>query len=77
MRLAGVMAAALGWIGFGEIFVGFLAAFVVATVVGLAVMAAKGTGRKTRFALGPWLSVGAAFGVMWGPWAVHLWLVRS
>jgi leader peptidase (prepilin peptidase) / N-methyltransferase len=74
VRLAGVIGAALGWIGFGEIYVGFVAAFVVGTVVGLAVMAATGTGRKTRFAFGPWLSVGAAFGIMWGPWAVHLWL---
>jgi leader peptidase (prepilin peptidase) / N-methyltransferase len=77
VRLAGVMGAALGWIGFGEIYVGFLAAFVVGTVVGLGVMVAMGTGRKTRFAFGPWLSVGAAFGILWGPWAVHLWLART
>ncbi len=76
VRLAGVMGGALGWLGFGELYVGFLAAFALATVVGLGVMAAMGTGRKTRFALGPWLSAGAAFGIMWGPFALHLWLTR-
>jgi leader peptidase (prepilin peptidase) / N-methyltransferase len=74
VRLAGVMGAALGWIGFGEIYVGFVAAFVAGTVVGLVLMARQGTGRKTRFAFGPALTLGAAFGVLWGPWAVHLWL---
>ena len=77
VRLAGVIGAALGWIGFGELYVGFLAAFVAGTVMGLAVAATRGSGRKTRFAFGPALSVGAAFGVLWGPWAVHLWLYRG
>jgi leader peptidase (prepilin peptidase)/N-methyltransferase len=76
VRLAGVMGAGLGWIGFGEIYVGFLAAFVAGTVVGLVVMASQGTGRKTRFAFGPALTLGAAFGVLWGSWAVHIWLVH-
>jgi leader peptidase (prepilin peptidase)/N-methyltransferase len=77
IRLAGVIGAALGWIGFGELYVGFLAAFVAGTVVGVAIMASQGTGRKTRFAFGPALTVGAAFGVLWGPWAVHIWLHHS
>jgi len=66
-----------GDVGSGEIDVGFLVAFVVGTVVDLGVMVAMGTGRKTRFAFGPWLSVGTAFGLMWGPWAVHLWPVHT
>jgi len=74
VRLAGVIGAALGWIGFGEIYVGFLAAFAVGTAVGFVVMTRQGTGRKTRLAFGPALSIGAAFGVLWGPWAVHVWL---
>jgi leader peptidase (prepilin peptidase)/N-methyltransferase len=74
VRLAGVMGAALGWIGFGELYVGFLVAFVAGTVVGVVLMARQGAGRKTRFAFGPSLTVGAAFGVLWGPWAVHIWL---
>jgi leader peptidase (prepilin peptidase)/N-methyltransferase len=74
VRLAGVMGAALGWIGFGELYIGFLVAFVTGTGLGVVLMARQGTGRKTRFAFGPALSVGAAFGVLWGPWAVHIWL---
>ena len=61
----------------GELYVGFLASFLAGTVVGLVVMAGQGTGRKTRFAFGPALTLGAAFGVLWGPWAVHLWLHHS
>ena len=72
--LAGVMGAALGWSGFGELYGGFLVAFVAGTVVGVVLMARQGAGRKTRFAFGPSLTVGAAFGVLWGPWAVHIWL---
>ena len=76
VRLAGVIGAALGWIGFGELYIGFLAGFVAGTVMGVVIAASRGTGRKTRFAFGPALTVGAAFGVLWGPWAVHLWLHR-
>jgi prepilin signal peptidase PulO-like enzyme (type II secretory pathway) len=37
-------------------------------------MVGRGTGRKTKLAFGPPLAAGAAFGVLWGPWAVHVWL---
>jgi leader peptidase (prepilin peptidase)/N-methyltransferase len=74
VRLAGVIGAALGWIGYGELYVGFLVAFLVGALSGVVVMAVRGTGRRTKFAFGPALSVGTAFGILWGPWAVHLWL---
>jgi leader peptidase (prepilin peptidase) / N-methyltransferase len=74
VRLAGLIGAALGWLGFGVLYVGFLAAFVAGTVVGVVLMVRRGTGRKTRLPFGPALALGAAIGVFWGPWAVHLWL---
>jgi leader peptidase (prepilin peptidase) / N-methyltransferase len=73
VRLAGVMGTALGWIGFGELYVGFLAAFALGALVGVGLMLSQGTGRKTRLPFGPPLALGAALGILWGPWAVHLW----
>ena len=77
VRLAGLIGAALGWLGFGVLYVGFLVAFVAGTVVGVVLMVRRGTGRKTRLPFGPALAFGAGFGVLWGPWAVHLWLHHS
>jgi leader peptidase (prepilin peptidase)/N-methyltransferase len=74
IRLAGVVGAALGWIGFWEIYVGFLVAFALGAALGVMLMVGRGTGRKTKLAFGPPLAAGAAFGVLWGPWAVHVWL---
>lgn len=77
VRLAGVIGAALGWIGFGELYLGFLAGFAIGAVVGVALMVGRGTGRKTRLPFGPPLAAGAAIGVLWGHWAVHLWLHQT
>jgi len=74
VRLAGVLGGALGWVGFGPLYVGFLAAFALGAVVGLVLMVRHGTGRRTRLAFAPPLALGAFLGVLWGPWAVHAWL---
>jgi len=76
VRLAGLIGTALGWLGPGELYLGFLAAFVAGTALGIALMARRGTGRKTLLPFGPPLALGAAFGILWGPWAVHLWLAH-
>jgi leader peptidase (prepilin peptidase) / N-methyltransferase len=74
VRVAGLMGAGLAWFGFGQLYVGFLAAFGIGAVVGLALMLRHGTGRKTRLAFGPALCAGTAIGIWWGAWIVHLWL---
>jgi len=76
VRLAGLIGTALGWLGFGELYIGFLAAFVAGTALGVVLMARRGTGRKTVLPFGPPLALGAAIGILWGPWAVHLWLAH-
>jgi leader peptidase (prepilin peptidase)/N-methyltransferase len=73
VRLAGVLGAGLGWISFGALYVGFASAFLLGVVVGLALMARNGTGRKTRLAFGPPLALGGIVGVLWGTWFTHLW----
>lgn len=74
VRLAGVIGAGLGWLGFRQVFLGFLAAFVVGSVVGLTLMAVKGTGRKTALPFGPALAAGCVVGVLWGGTLANLWI---
>jgi leader peptidase (prepilin peptidase) / N-methyltransferase len=66
VRLAGVVGVATGWLGYGHAFVAFLAAFALASVVGLGLMAVTGAGRKTRIPFGPFLAAGAVIAVVWG-----------
>ena len=66
VRLSGVLGFAMGWLGLGHAFVGFLAAFVLGAVVGVLAMAVSGAGRKTRIPFGPFLAAGAMITVLWG-----------
>ncbi len=77
VRLAGLIGVALSWLGFGELYVGFLFAFVAGTVLGVALMVLQGTGRKTTLPFAPPLALGAAFGCFFGAWALHLWLPHT
>lgn len=74
VRLAGVIGAGLGWLGFRQLYLGFLVAFVVGAVIGLVKMAVMGTGRKTALPFGPALAVGAVVGVLWGGTLANLWI---
>jgi len=74
VRLAGLIGAGLGWLGFGQLYLGFLAAFVVGVAIGLVKMAVQGTGRKTALPFGPALAVGAVVGVIWGGYLVNVWM---
>jgi len=76
VRLAGVLGAGLGWIGFGALYVGFASAFLVGVLVGVVLMLRHGTGRKTRLPFGPPLALGATFGVLWGTWLTHFFTAR-
>ena len=71
VRLAGVCGMALGWLGFTEVYVGFLAAFVLGLVFGLGNLVVRGS---TRFPFAPALAAGAAVGVLWGGYLGNLWL---
>ncbi len=71
VRLAGVCGMALGWLGFTELYVGFLAAFVLGLLFGLGNLVLRGT---TRFPFAPALAAGTAVGVLWGSYLGNLWL---
>ena len=66
VRLAAVVGLMLGWLGWGPLIVGALAAFVVGGTVGIALMARGRAGRRTAIAFGPWIVVGAWIGVFAG-----------
>lgn len=70
VRLAGLVGLVTGWFGWGQVLAAFLAAFLLGAVVGLAVMAVSGQGRKTRVPFGPFLALGAAASIVMGPPAV-------
>ena len=71
VRLAGLCGAALGWLGFAPLYLGFLASFVCGALMGVAVLAVR---RSRRFPFAPALAVGTMAGVLWGVWLGHLWL---
>jgi leader peptidase (prepilin peptidase) / N-methyltransferase len=71
VRLAGLCGTGLGWLGFRELYLGFLAAFVLGAVMGLVVLALRGT---RRFPFAPAMAAGTVVGVLWGGWLGNLWM---
>jgi leader peptidase (prepilin peptidase)/N-methyltransferase len=74
VRLAGVIALALGWLGALHVYVGILVAFVAGSLWGVVAMLVTGGGRKTRLAFAPALAIGAVVGVLWGGTIIHHWV---
>jgi leader peptidase (prepilin peptidase)/N-methyltransferase len=68
---------AAGWLGFGPLFVAFLAAFVLGAGIGIVAMAVSGAGRKTRIPFGPFLALGAVIAVVWGSPLAHTFFHRG
>ncbi|MFC4554164.1 prepilin peptidase [Georgenia faecalis] len=67
VKLAAVLGAFLGWLGWWHLTVGALAAFVLGGVVALVLLAAGRATRHSSVAFGPWMIAGAAVGAAWGP----------
>jgi leader peptidase (prepilin peptidase)/N-methyltransferase len=74
VRLAGLIGLGLGWLGLLHVYVGFLVGLVAGAVFGVALMAARGVGRKTRMPFAPALAVGAVVAVLWGSQIINAWL---
>ncbi|MGH9080074.1 MAG: prepilin peptidase, partial [Acidimicrobiales bacterium] len=71
VRLAGAIGLTVGYLSLLHAYVAFLAGFVIGMVFGLALMAATGTGRRTRIPFAPSLAVGAVIAVFWGGQLAH------
>jgi leader peptidase (prepilin peptidase)/N-methyltransferase len=74
VKLAGILGAYLGWLGWGELVVGSFLAFLVGGVFGLALMVIGRAGRKSAIPFGPWMLLGALLGILWGGALADLYL---
>ena len=72
VKLAGVLGMALAWFGWGPWLVGTFLAFLLAAVVGLALMLVGRAGRRTTIPFGPFMLGGALAGIVAGP-AIAAW----
>ena len=66
VKLAPILGATLGWVGVAAAAVGLFAAFALAAVVGIVLMAARRAGRRSHIPFGPFLVVGGAVGLVAG-----------
>jgi leader peptidase (prepilin peptidase) / N-methyltransferase len=66
VKLAPTLGLPLGWLSWGTVAVGVLAAFLLGGLAGLAGMVALGLSRTALLPFGPWLVVGALLGVLFG-----------
>jgi leader peptidase (prepilin peptidase)/N-methyltransferase len=71
VKLAGVVGIYLAWLGWGQLVVGAFAAFVVGSVVSIAIVAFKDGGRKTKVPFGPFMLIGLLIGVFAGHDLAH------
>lgn len=67
VRLSGILGIALGHLGWGELFAGVYAAFILGGVVGGLLALAKVVDRR-GVPFGPFMVAGALLGVVLGPW---------
>jgi leader peptidase (prepilin peptidase) / N-methyltransferase len=74
VKLAGVLGFVAGWLGWGELAVAALAPFLLGGIFGLALVAARRVGRKSRIPFGPWMLAGAWVGLVAGG-ALGAWYV--
>ncbi|MGA4850566.1 prepilin peptidase [Streptomyces sp. G5(2025)] len=66
VKLALALGAVLGWYGWGVLLLGTFAGFLLASLYGIGLVAARRAGRKTAIPFGPFLLGGAFVGVLIG-----------
>ncbi len=74
VRLAGLCGMLLGFLGWRIAVVGFMAAVIAAGLFAIGLLAAGNAGRKTAIPFGPFLALGAMFGVLVGHVVAGAWL---
>jgi leader peptidase (prepilin peptidase)/N-methyltransferase len=74
VKLAGVLGAYLGWLGWGEVVTGTFLGFLFGGVVGIALMALGKAGRKSKVPFGPFMLAGAFVAILWGGALADLYL---
>ncbi|HEX3004478.1 MAG TPA: prepilin peptidase [Angustibacter sp.] len=74
VKLAGVLGAYLGWLGWGVLAVGGFLGFLLGGVYGGGLLLAKRAGRKSAIPFGPFMLAGALVAVFAGQWLVDRYL---
>ncbi|GAC1594928.1 MAG: hypothetical protein NVS3B21_17490 [Acidimicrobiales bacterium] len=66
VRLAGVIGMMLGWLGLGYVALALFLSFLLASVIGIFLLATRIRGRKDAVPFGPFMAAGAIIAVLWG-----------
>ena len=66
VKLAGVLGLFLGYLGWGQLAVGAMAAFVLGGLFGAVLLVLRRAGRKSGIPFGPWMLAGAWIGIVLG-----------
>lgn len=74
VKLAVALGLFLGWIGWGAVAVGFIAAFALGALVGGALILARRIDRRGGIPFGPWMIAGAWIGILFGTPLAHAYL---
>jgi leader peptidase (prepilin peptidase) / N-methyltransferase len=72
VKLAGVLGLLLGWLGWGNLAIGWFAAFLLGGLWSIGLLIARRATRKSSIPFGPWMLAGAAVGVACGT-AIATW----
>lgn len=76
VKLAGVLGLYLGWFGWGALFVGWFAAFLLGGLFSVGLLLTGRAGRKSGIPFGPWMLLGAAVGIVVGE-PLAAWYLQS
>lgn len=66
VKLAGILGAYLGWLGWGVLLIGGFLGFLLGGVLGAALMVVRKAGRKSKIPFGPFMLVGAFIAILAG-----------
>jgi len=66
VKLSGLLGLFLGWLGWPQLLMGTLAAFVLNGLVAALLLLLRRASRRSSLAFGPWMVAGAALGATWG-----------
>jgi leader peptidase (prepilin peptidase) / N-methyltransferase len=74
VKLAGVLGLFLGYLGWGQLAAGAFLGFLIGGLAGVALMAVRRAGRKTKIPYGPYMIAGALVAVFAGHWLTEAYL---
>lgn len=74
VKLAPLLGAVLGAVGWGSSLVGLMSGFAIGALVGVGLILFSEAGRKTRVPFGPFMLAGALIGLLGGEFAFHAYL---